>query len=59
MTNRINELEENLPKTKEKLDALINSIASHSNNIDNETDEILSKHIEKLNKVADYLFSLN
>ena len=58
MTNRINELERNYPLTKEKLDLLINSVASHSNIVDNEKDEILSKHIEKLNKVSEYLLNL-
>ena len=56
MTNRINELEKSLPKTKESFDALINSIASYSNIANSEDDEILSAQLDKLDKIVDYLF---
>ena len=47
MENRIKELRENLPLTKEALDQLINCIASHIDIID---DSILNNTIKKLEK---------
>ena len=45
MTNRLNELKENLPKSKKAIDNLINCIASHSNSID---DNILARSLNLL-----------
>lgn len=55
--NRIEELNK-LPKIKGALDNLINSIASHSNIIDSEKEEIISNQIKKLNKLTEYVSSL-
>lgn len=51
MTNRINELKENLPKSKKAIDNLINTIASWNNGyID---DDIMSRTINKLSEDID------
>ena len=45
MTNRLKELDKNLPRSKKAIDRLINCIASHSNIID---DNILERTIKRL-----------
>lgn len=51
MTNRLKELKENLPKSKEAIDNLINTIASWSNGFID--DDIMSRTINKLSKDID------
>ena len=50
MTNRLNELEKDLPKTKKAFDSFINCIASHK---DIASDYAISKKIKSLHKLLE------